>query len=425
METPHPGPLLGLLLLLLAASVFFTCARTVLFSLNRYRLRHRARQGHQAAARLNALLDQPQRLSATLRIGNICSTVGASVVATLLALRHGGDATLAISPFILTLATLMLAHPLGRMLAALPAPLFAYPASQALSLANTLLAPLSTPLLACARMLRTLSGGSRLAAERDDSLNEEELRSTLLAGDPQLPPERRAMLLGILDLDRITVDDIMIPRHEVGGIDLQSESSGLAEQIGNASHTRLPVFRHDINQVEGIVHMRRIAALLSRAELNEATLLAACDEPYFVPQGTSLAVQLINFQQHKRRTGIVVDEYGEVMGIVTLEDILEEIVGDLSAVETAHPSEIHAQPDGTQIIEGSAYLREVNKALGWNLPCAGPKTINGLVTEILESIPDNAVCLQVGRYRLEILHAAENRVAKVRAWECPADRDDR
>lgn len=412
MDTPSPIPLLALLLLLLGCAAFFICARTVLFSLNRYRLRYRARQGHRAAARLIRLLDQPQRLSATLRIGTICSTMAASVAATLLALHQGGSATLALSPFVLTLAALMMAHPLGRVLAILPAPLFAYPASRPMLIVSIALAPLTALLLAVSQALRSRFGRPA-QGEQHDHLSLEELRGALQADDLPLPSERRAMLLGVLELDRVNVEDVMIPRHEVLGIDLLA-STPLIEQVRSASHTRLPVYRNSLNQTEGVLHMRRLAGL---AELDETTLLRACDAPYFVPEGTTLATQLVNFQQHKYRTGIVVDEYGEAMGIVTLEDILEEIVGDLSTVETAHPREFQPLGDGTWSIKGSAYLREINRALCWSLPVDGPKTVNGLVTEILENIPDSAVCLQVGRYRLEILEASGSRVLEVRAWE--------
>lgn len=413
MDTPSLIPRLALLLLLLGCAAFFICARTVLFSLNRYRLRHRARQGHRAAARLIKLMDQPQRLSATLRIGTICSTMAASVAATLLALSQSGNAIQVISPFVLTLAVLILAHPLGRVLAILPAHLFAYPASRPLLLVSAALSPLTSLLLIIGQALRSRIGNP-VEGEQNDNLSLEELRSALQADDLPLPRERRTMLLGVLELDRVNVNDIMIPRHEVVGIDLQG-SVPLIEQIRNASHTRLPVYRNSLNQTEGILHMRRLAG---HSELDETTLLQACDAPYFVPEVTTLATQLVSFQQHKYRTGIVVDEYGEAMGIVTLEDILEEIVGDLSTVETAHPSELHPLGDGTWAIKGSAYLREVNRALGWNLPVDGPKTVNGLVTEVLENIPASAVCLQVGHYRLEILKATDSRVLEVRAWEC-------
>ncbi|MHB8821688.1 MAG: transporter associated domain-containing protein, partial [Pseudomonadaceae bacterium] len=190
------------------------------------------------------------------------------------------------------------------------------------------------------------------------------------------------------------------------------------------SHTRLPVFRKDINQIEGIIHMRHIARLLSHDQLTRDSLLEACSPPYFVPENTPLSTQLLNFQKQKRRIGIVVDEYGDVMGIVTLEDILEEIVGEFSNQDTLRSPDIHPQDDGTQVIDGAAYLREINRALGWQLPCDGPRTLNGLITEALEHIPDSGICLQIGRYRLEILQAADNRVKSVRAWAIEPPRDE-
>ena len=209
----------------------------------------------------------------------------------------------------------------------------------------------------------------------------------------------------------------MIPRNEVTGIDLDDDLEIIIGQLRSTSHTRLPVFRGDINQIEGVVHMRQIARLLSHNQLTKDSLLAACNEPYFIPENTPLATQLINFQKQKRRIGIVVDEYGEVIGIVTLEDILEEIVGDFSNQDSLRSPDIHPQEDGTLVIDGAAYIREVNKTLGWHLPSDGPKTLNGLITEALETIPDSSVCLKIGPYRLEILQAADNRVKSVRVWQ--------
>ncbi|MCY1436335.1 hypothetical protein D9M71_524550 [compost metagenome] len=208
----------------------------------------------------------------------------------------------------------------------------------------------------------------------------------------------------------------MIPRNEIQGIDLDDELETIIGQLRNTSHTRLPVFRNDINQIEGVVHMRQIARLLTHNQLTKEGLRAACLEPYFVPESTPLSTQLINFQKHKRRIGIVVDEYGEVIGVITLEDILEEIVGDFSNQDALRNPDIHPQEDGSYVIDGSANLRDLNRSLGWQLPSDGPKTLNGLVTEALEQIPDCAVCLKIGRYRMEILQSGENRVKSVRVW---------
>ncbi|MBB2494567.1 CBS domain-containing protein [Pseudomonas sp. UL070] len=214
----------------------------------------------------------------------------------------------------------------------------------------------------------------------------------------------------------------MIPRSEVTGIDLDDDLEQIIEQLHGVGHTRLPVFRGDINQVEGIVHMRRLASLLTQNRLSHATLQECCQPPYFVPEGTPLATQLVNFQKEKRRLGLVVDEYGDVLGIVTLEDLLDEIVGDFSHEDGEANPDIHPQADGTQIIDGAANIREINKSLGWRLPSEGPKTLNGLITEALETIPDSPVCLRIGPYRLEILESSESRVKSVRLWQAPFKR---
>lgn len=237
------------------------------------------------------------------------------------------------------------------------------------------------------------------------------------ASPAEIRQRRQQTLLQLLELEKITVDDIMIPRSEVTGIDLDDKLPQIIEQLRTTTNTRLPVFRGELNQVEGIVHMRRLASLLTQGKLTHESLLECCQPPYFVPEGTPLATQLINFQKEKRRLGLVVDEYGDVQGIVTFEDLLDEIVGDFSDQENAENPEIHPQADGTQIIDGAANIREINKALGWRLPSDGPKTLNGLITEALETIPDSPVCLRIGPYRLEILESSESRVISVRLWQ--------
>lgn len=237
------------------------------------------------------------------------------------------------------------------------------------------------------------------------------------ASPAEIRLRRQQTLLQLLELEKITVDDIMIPRSEVTGIDLDDELPQIIEQLRTTTNTRLPVFRGELNQVQGIVHMRRLASLLTQGKLTYESLLECCQPPYFVPEGTPLATQLINFQKEKRRLGLVVDEYGDVQGIVTFEDLLDEIVGDFSDQENTENPEIHPQADGTQIIDGAANIREINKALGWRLPSDGPKTLNGLITEALETIPDSPVCLRIGPYRLEILESSESRVISVRLWQ--------
>jgi Mg2+/Co2+ transporter CorB len=419
----HPGFLFGLLIFLLLCSAFFSSSETGILSLNRYRLKHMAKEGHRGAKRVTALLSRPDRLLGTILIGNNFVNILASSIATVLALQLWGEAGIAIATIGLTLVLLIVGEITPKTLAALHPERVAYPVSLPLQLLLKLFYPLVILLGWISNGLLRLFGVDP-TSKRNDSLTTEELRSVVRESGHELPKNRQNMLLGILDLERVTVDDIMIPRNEVTGINLEDDIETIINQLTHTTHTRLPVFRTDINQIEGIVHMRQIARLLTQNELSKEVILAACSEPYFVPEGTPLSTQLLNFQKQKRRIGIVVDEYGDVIGIVTLEDILEEIVGDFSNQNLMHNTDIQPQADGSHIIDGAAYIREINKALDWHLPSDGPKTVNGLITEALESIPDSAVCLQFGPYRLEILQASENRVKSVRIWQADATTQD-
>lgn len=415
MENLHPGFLVGMLVALLLCSAFFSSSETGMLSLNRYRLRHQAKEGHRGAKRASALLERPDRLLGTILVGNNFVNILASAIATVLAIKLWGEAGIAIATIGLTIVLLIFGEITPKTLAALRPEAVAYPVSLPLLMLQKVLYPLVALLNWISNGLLKLLGVD-LSNKGSDSLSTEELRSVVHESGSDMPMKRQSMLLGILDLERVTVDDIMIPRNEVAGIDLEDDLETIVTQLRTTPHTRLPVFRKDINQIEGIVHMRQIARLLSHDQLTRESLLEACDDPYFIPENTPLSTQLVNFQKQKRRIGIVVDEYGDVLGIVTLEDILEEIVGEFSNQDALRSPDIHPQDDGTLVIDGAAYLREVNRALGWQLPCDGPKTLNGLITEALEHIPDSGICLQINQYRLEILQAADNRVKSVRAW---------
>lgn len=414
MNDLHPGYLIGLLVFLILCSAFFSSSETGILSLNRYRLRHLSKQGHRGAKRVSALLSRPDRMLGTILIGNTFANILASSLATVLALQLWGDAGVAIATLLLTFLLLIFGEIAPKTFAALRPEAVAYPFSLPLILLLKLFYPLVLLLGWISNGLLRIFGIDP-SSKRNDSLSTEELRSVVRESEHELP-NRQNMLLGILNLDNITVNDIMIPRNEVTGIDLDDNLDEIITQLRTTSHTRLPVFRSDINQIEGVVHMRHIARLLTHNQLTKEALLGACHTPYFIPESTPLSTQLINFQKEKRRIGIVVDEYGEALGIVTLEDILEEIVGDLKQQDLQESPDIHPQADGTQIIDGTANIRDLNKALDWHLPCDGPKTLNGLITEVLENLPDSSVCLKVGRYRLEVLQMAENRVKTVRIW---------
>ncbi|MET1079898.1 MAG: HlyC/CorC family transporter [Pseudomonas sp.] len=418
MDIAHPGFLIGLLVFLILCSAFFSSSETSILSLNRYRLRRLAKEGHRGARRISALLVRPNRLLGAILIGNNFVNILASSIATVLALQFWDEAGIAITiaTLGLTLMVLIFGEITPKTFAALRPELVAYPFSFPLILLLKLLHPLVLVLGGISNGLLRLLGVDPTRPS-NDGLTTEELRNVVRESADDLPQNRQNMLLSILDLENVTVNDIMIPRNEVTGIDLDDSLEDITTQLRTTGHTRLPVFRNDINQIEGVVHMRQIARLLTHNQLTKEALAEAYHEPYFVPESTPLSTQLINFQKQKRRIGIVVDEYGDVLGIVTLEDILEEIVGDFSNQDLLRSPDIHPQADGTQVIDGAAYIREINKALGWHLPCDGPKTLNGLVTEALESIPDSAVCLKIGPYRLEILQSMDNRVKSVRVWQ--------
>ncbi len=416
MAELHPGFLLGLLAFLIVCSAFFSSSETGIISLNRYRLRHKAREGHRGAKRASALLSRPDRLLGTILIGNNFVNILASAIATVLAMQIWGEAGIAIATVALTIILLIFGEITPKTLAALRPEAIAYPASLPLQVLLKLFYPLVVALNAISNLLLRLFGIDP-NSRSSDSLTTEELRSVVRESGHALPESRQNMLLGVLDLETVSVNDIMIPRNEIIGIDLEQPIERIVELLQNTRHTRLPGYRQDINQIEGMVHMRQLARRLAHDQMTHELLLQVCQPAYFVPENTPLATQLLNFQKEKRRLGLVVDEYGDIQGLITLEDVLEEIVGDLSGQDQQQHADIQPQDDGSQIIDGSASIRELNKLLGWHLPSEGPKTLNGLVTEALESIPDSPVCLKIGPYRLEILESGDNRVKSVRIWQ--------
>ncbi|AKF52664.1 MULTISPECIES: transporter associated domain-containing protein [Pseudomonas] len=255
------------------------------------------------------------------------------------------------------------------------------------------------------------------AVQQQDQAFEDDTQNTPRNDAAQEYSPRASVLSGIRALDSITVNDILIPRNEVDGVNLDDPMEMIIERLIISRHTRLPVYHNDINQVQGVINTRDISHLLPKGTLTKEQLLAVCYEPYFVPESTPLQLQLLNFHKQQRRLGVVVDEYGEVLGIVTLEDILEEIVGEFESEQRLDNPHVKQQDDGRLEVEGAASIRDLNKSLGWHLPSDGPKTVNGLVTEALETIPDAPVCLKIGPYRLEILETEDNRVKRVAMWQ--------
>jgi Mg2+/Co2+ transporter CorB len=384
-----------------------------MMSLNRYRLKHLAKNNHLGARKAAKLLDRPDRLIGLILIGNNFVNILASAIATVIAVRIWGDAGIAIATGALTLVVLIFAEVTPKTLAAMYPEKVAFPASYVLVLLLKVFYPLVFAVnLITNGIFRLL--GIKTTGEDAHNLSTEELRTIVNESGALIPQSNQSMLLGVLELGEVTVNDIIIPRNEVEGIDLDHEMDQILEQLSKTKHTRLPVYRGDINQIVGVLHMRNLAQLIQQGKVTKPAIMAVVHEAYFIPESTPLQTQLLNFQKESRRIGVVVDEYGDVQGIVTLEDILEEIVGELSNDQSDIHEDIHQQEDGSYFIDGSAYIREINKALNWELSTEGPKTLNGLITEQLESIPDANVCIELNEYRLETLQISDNLIKTVR-----------
>lgn len=395
--------LAGLILL----SAFFSSSETGMMSLNRYRLKHMAQTGHKGALRAQGLLNRTDQLIGVILIGNNFVNIFASAIATVIAIRIWGDAGIAIATVLLTIVILIFAEVTPKTLAALFPEKIAFPASHVLGPLLKVLYPAVWAVnLFTGGILKLIGVSANDAA--NDHLSREELRTLVNEAGALIPAKHKDMLVSILDLEKVTVTDIMVPRNEVIGVDLEDDLDTILRQLKSSQHTRLPVFKGDINNIQGVLHLRNAAKLLLQNDINKAMLMQLCREPYFIPESTPLNTQLINFQKAKRRFGIVVDEYGDVLGLATLEDILEEIVGEFTTDYASTSPDIIPQEDGTFIIDGTTAVRTINKTLGWKLPMDGPKTLNGLITETLENIPDTNVCLRVSGHRVEVLQIKDN-----------------
>ncbi|MEA3251147.1 MAG: HlyC/CorC family transporter [Pseudomonadota bacterium] len=411
------GLLFGLLLLLVCLSAFFSSSETGMMSINRYRLSHQAKSGERRAQRVVRLLARPDRLIGVILIGNNFVNNLAASIATIIAIHFFGDVSgPAISTLTLTIVILIFAEVTPKTYAAIKPERIAFPASLALEPLLKGLYPLVWLVNAMSNGLLRMLGVKNIEGGADN-LTRDELRTVVHEAGTMIPRRHQAMLLSILDLENVTVNDIMVPRHEIAGIDLDDDLESILAQIRASQHTRVPVYKGDINNIIGILHLRNAARFLSKREVTKAAIVQEAREPYFIPESTPLHTQLLNFQQQKRRIGIVVDEYGDVEGLVTLEDILEEIVGEFTTDVAGMHKEIHLQDDGSYIIEGTANIREINKMLGWQLPTDGPKTLNGLIIEHLESFPDAPACLQLGTTRMEIIQVKDNLITAARCWQ--------
>jgi Mg2+/Co2+ transporter CorB len=422
---------IGLYLLLALSFVlcaFCAASETGLLSLNRYRLRHLAKTDPRAR-RISKLLTQPDRLLGVILIGNTFATAMGSSIANELAGRAWGEIGIWVSPFIFTLALLVIAEATPKTLAALKPDSTANFVSLPLQFVLVLLYPLVWVTTTLSNALLRMFGVKH-NEKPIDSLNTEELRTIVNEAAGLIPSRHQTMLLSILDLEKVRVDHIMIPRNEVVGINLDEDHDAIISKLTHSQHTLLPVYRSDLDNVLGIFHTRNLAKVLTLSGYNETALLAAMDESYFIPEGTTLHTQLINFQENKRRMALIVDEYGDVLGLVTLEDILEEIVGEFTTDVANIERTVHPQDDGSFLVDGGASVRDLNRAEHWELPIEGPTTLNGLILEMLESIPEEGTCILIEGYPIEVVEVKDNavKVARISArlpnWDKQSKKED-
>lgn len=413
MDTFSIGTLFLVLLVLFFLSAFFSGSETALMVLNRYRLRHLAKTGHRGAKQAQKLLEKPDRLIGLILLGNNIVNILIAQLSAYVGYRLHGEVGIAIATFILIFAILIFAELTPKTLAALHAEKLALPA-----------AIIYTPLLAITypfvwtvnlfsnSLLRLF--GVNVKENPLISLTHDELRTVVTDKGTSISSEHQQMLLGILDLEEVTVEDIMIPKNEIFVIDLEDDWEDIITQLKNTSYTRIPICRGGIDNVVGFLHLRKLLLNTLHKDLELADLEQALREPYFIPEGTNLKKLLYELKNKKRRSSLVVDEFGDIQGLVTLEDLLEEIVGEFTNDPATYDIEIHPQEDGTYVVDGGTHVRDINKALAWELHDHGPKTINGLVLERMESIPKAGTSVLIDGYPIEVVQIQNNAVRTVR-----------
>lgn len=416
MNTIPLSVLFSLLIVLILLSGFFSGSETALMSLNRYRLRHLAKSGHKGAIRTARLLQKPERLISLILLGNNFVNILASAIATVIALRILGEPGIAVATGIMTLVILVFAEVTPKTLATLKTEQIAFFASAIyvpmMVVAWPVVRVVNWIVEKILHLLRVTPG-----ANLQEELTSAELATVVNESAGLIPQRHRDMLINILDLEEITVDEIMVPRNDISAIDLDDSWDEILTQISNSKHGRLLVFRENIDNLVGFIYLRKMLDTMRSGDFNREALEARIRDAYFIPEGTSLTVQLLNFQKENRRIGLVVDEYGDILGLLTLEDILEEIVGEFAKDKTDGMEDVQPQPDGTYLVAGATQVRTLSRTLGWplsDLAAHGPKTLNGLILEHLESFPGAGSVCRLHDHQIEILEVEENRVTRVK-----------
>ncbi|MEM6161995.1 HlyC/CorC family transporter [Erwinia sp. P6884] len=415
MEQVSTTTLIITLVIMIVVSAYFSGSETGMMTLNRYKLRHLAKNGNRGARRVEKLLRRPDRLISLVLIGNNLVNILASALATIVGMRLYGDAGVAIATGILTFVVLIFAEVLPKTIAALYPEKVAFPSSVLLAPLQIVMMPLVWLLNTITRLLMRMVGiqadGAMSAA-----LSKEELRTIVYESRSLMSRRNQDMLLSVLDLEKVNVDDIMVPRNEIVGININDDWKSIVRQLTHSPHGRIVLYRDSLDDTISMLRLREAYRLMTeKKEFTKEVMLRAADEIYYVPEGTPLNVQLIKFQRNKKKVGLVVDEYGDIKGLITIEDILEEIVGDFTtSMSPSLAEEVMPQNDGSVLIEGSANVRELNKAFNWTLPEEEARTVNGMVLEALEDIPLPETTVQIGNYAIDILDVQENMIKQVR-----------
>ena len=377
-------------------------------ALNRYRLLHRVKAGHPGAIRAQKLLRRPDRLIGLILLGNCFANILASSLTTVISLRLFGESSIAITAGVLTLAVLIFSEVAPKTLAARHPERLAFGSSWIIVPLMWLFYPVVWLVNMVANLLLRLLGFNP-KGETHSALSKEELRTVVAEAGAMIPERYQNMLLSVLDLESASVEDIMIPRNEIKAIDLDAPLDEIVEQIKNSRHTRLPVYRKSIDKVFGLLHLRKILIRMIHSDFNKETIAKSLDKIHFIPENMPLHQLLLNFRRENSRFGLVIDEYGDVMGLVSLEDLLQEIVGEF----TPDSFDIQKQKDGSYLVDASITLRELNRVTGWALPTEGPKTLNGLIIEYLENIPQPGTSLRLMDHHLEITKMEGNLIKQV------------
>jgi Mg2+/Co2+ transporter CorB len=415
------GALVAALVLLLILSGFFSGSETSMMAVNRYRLKHLAQTGHGGARLAEWLLAQTDRLLSVILLGNNLVNAAAAALVTVIAFRLFGENEIALSLATVSVTFLILVFSevtpkvLGATYAERIVPVVSYPLAVLLKLASPVIWFINLFVRAQIRLLRLKSAKNVVA----EPMGVEELRTLLAESGSFLPNAHRGILTNLFDLEKITVDDVMCPRGHIEAIDLEAEAEEIRQQLITSHHDRLPVYAGELNNIQGIVEVRRALARAQEEALDAQLLREVLRAPYYVPAGTPLLTQLTHFQTNRQSLGLVVDEYGELQGLITVDDILEEIVGEFAAMTPLPVAVWQQQPDGSYLVEGSASLRELNRKLNLQLPLDGPRTLNGLILERLETIPEAGVSLKIAGLPVEIVQVQDRMVKTARIMPQP------